>query len=240
MALLMTLSAIALVAVPQAKQARDDFTRMSASEFVDFRYSFPTIVGSYPKLLATMHADRSERFEEALSNARDDAEIRRPENFPFHQHQFWRDWLVTGQTDRLVALRSQTETFTGGAHGMHSTGLLLWDKEKNRASEFAELFASASGYWPILEMPFCAALAAERLRRVDMKNGECPKRKELVLVPADTNSDWMFDTIKVVADPYVAGAYAEGRYEIALPVTSALIAALKPEYRSSFEAQRPQ
>ena len=43
-----------------------------------------------------------------------------------------------------------------------------------------------------------------------------------------------------VADPYVAGSYAEGRYEIRLPVTAAFVAALKPEYRASFEAQRVQ
>jgi hypothetical protein len=42
------------------------------------------------------------------------------------------------------------------------------------------------------------------------------------------------------ADPYVAGPYAEGDYDISLPVTAEVIAALKPAYRSSFEAQRPQ
>jgi len=240
MTLLITLSAVALVAAPPAKQARDDFTRMSASDLLDFRYSFPTIAGSYPELLAAVRADLSERHEEALSGAQADAEIRRPENIPFHQHEFWRDWLVAGQTGKLISLRSQTETFTGGAHGMHSTGLLLWDMEKKHSTKFDALFSSASDYWQILKARFCNALAAERLRRVDIKNGECPKQSELVLVPADTNSDRSFDTIQIVADPYVAGAYAEGRYEIPLRVTPALIAALKPEYRSDFEAQRPQ
>jgi hypothetical protein len=40
------------------------------------------------------------------------------------------------------------------------------------------------------------------------------------------------------ADPYVAGPYAEGDYDIDLPVTTAVIEAIKPEYRSSFETQR--
>ncbi len=48
------------------------------------------------------------------------------------------------------------------------------------------------------------------------------------------------DEITFHADPYVAGPYAEGDYDIALPVTQAVIEALKPAYRSSFEAQRPQ
>jgi hypothetical protein len=41
-----------------------------------------------------------------------------------------------------------------------------------------------------------------------------------------------------VASPYVAGPYVEGEYEIALPVTSPIIAALKSGYRDSFAAQR--
>jgi hypothetical protein len=48
------------------------------------------------------------------------------------------------------------------------------------------------------------------------------------------------DEIMFHADPYVAGPYAEGDYDITLPVAQAIIEALKPAYRSSFEAQRPQ
>jgi uncharacterized protein YdbL (DUF1318 family) len=35
-----------------------------------------------------------------------------------------------------------------------------------------------------------------------------------------------------------AGSFAEGEYDISLPVTAALIEALKPQYRSSFEVHR--
>lgn len=227
---------------PATAQAapKQGYTVLSQDRLLDFRYSFPTVIGSNPQLLAAIRDDRSKSDISALAGAREDAEMRRPQGFPFHRHEFWRDWVIAGQTDRLMSLRSQTETFTGGAHGMHVTGLLLWDKKKNAAVKFDALFASQASYWPVLKARYCAALTAERLRRVQMKAEECPEAKDLVLIPADTNSDWTFDTIQIVADPYVAGSYAEGRYEVPLPVTEPLIAALKPEYRSSFEAQRPQ
>ncbi|HET9810765.1 MAG TPA: DUF4163 domain-containing protein [Sphingomicrobium sp.] len=226
-------------AAPPDPPAAKDYTTLEAGALVDFRYSFPTGVGSHPELLEIILSDRAKRHAEALETAREDAEMRRPQNTPFHPHYFLRDWVLAGQTEQLMSLRSQTQTFTGGAHGMHTTGLILWDKEKKAALPFSDLFAP-SGFWPILSGRVCQALASERLERAGMESTSCPKPDELVFVPSDTTSDWRFDTIQVVADPYVAGSYAEGRYEVRIPVTGALLAAVKPEYRSSFEAQRAQ
>ena len=59
----------------------------------------------------------------------------------------------------------------------------------------------------------------------------CPKFSELALIPAVSKHRGRFDTIHLIAAPYTAGPYAEGDYDIALPVTGRLVAALKPEYR---------
>ena len=56
--------------------------------------------------------------------------------------------------------------------------------------------------------------------------------------PVDKDKDGRFDEVEFVASPYTAGPYAEGEYELVLPVTRQLIAAIKPVYRASFEAQR--
>ena len=44
----------------------------------------------------------------------------------------------------------------------------------------------------------------------------------------------LIDRIGLIADPYVAGSYAEGAYEVTLPVTRAIIGTVKPEYRGAF------
>jgi len=66
----------------------------------------------------------------------------------------------------------------------------------------------------------------------------CPRYSDLAIAPVDNDKDGRFDSISFVAAPYVAGPYVEGDYEIVLPVTAKLIAALKPQFRSSFEPQR--
>ena len=98
----------------------------------------------------------------------------------------------------------------------------------------------------MLRDPYCRALAAERKKRRGGDNepspvpefDACPKLSELALIPADSSHRGRFDTIHLIAAPYTAGPYSEGDYDIALPVTGRLVAALKPEYRDSFAAQR--
>ena len=216
------------------------YTTFAESELLDFRYSFPSLVGSRPELLAMLRADRENSHAEILAMAREDAKARQSNHYPFHPYDFWRDWTLAGESPTLLSLRSTTQSFTGGAHGMSTTGLIVWDDDKKASLPFSGLFSFPSAYWSVLKGATCTALASERLRRAAIESTGCPKSDDLLFIPADTNSDWAFDTIQVVADPYVAGSYAEGRYEVPVAVTSALIAALKPEYRDSFEAQRLQ
>lgn len=214
------------------------YTTLDESKLLDFRYSFPSLVGSHPELLSLVEKDRATNHDETLKDAKADSAMRSKNDYPFHAYEFWRDWTIDGQSDRLIALHSQTETFTGGAHGNQSSGLLLWDSKDKKTIEFAGLFAEP--FWPVIDKQVCERLANERMRRAEMKSTDCPKPDELVFIPTDSDSNWSFDTIEVIADPYVAGSYAEGRYQLRLPVSETLIAAMKDEYRDSFEAYLPQ
>ena len=96
-----------------------------------------------------------------------------------------------------------------------------------------------------IRQPFCILLNREREKRreepvkPDDLFGNCPEWKELTVVVTDTDKNGRFDHITVIADQYVAGPYAEGDYEITLPITATMIDRLKPEYRSSFEPRPP-
>ena len=46
-----------------------------------------------------------------------------------------------------------------------------------------------------------------------------------------------FDRIGFLIAPYEAGPYAEGSYEVTLPVTPAVLAAVKPEWRGAFAGE---
>ena len=43
-----------------------------------------------------------------------------------------------------------------------------------------------------------------------------------------------FNRIGLLVGPYAAGPYAEGSYDITLPVTPAVLKAVKPEFRAAF------
>jgi hypothetical protein len=54
-----------------------------------------------------------------------------------------------------------------------------------------------------------------------------------VLVPVSSDGK-LIDAIKVVIAPYSAGPYAEGNYEVRLPVDAAMRKAIKTEYQDAF------
>ncbi|MBA3668557.1 MAG: hypothetical protein H0W71_00565 [Sphingomonas sp.] len=150
-----------------------------------------------------------------------------------------------GQTARLLSLTREWYEFTGGAHPNHGTSAMLWDRTLNRRMAFDGLFTSgAAGSAAALRKSYCAALDKERLERRGPEDAaagdfagdpfyQCPKFAQLAIIP-EGKAGRPFATMTIHADPYVAGPYVEGDYDISLPVTSALVAALKPQFRASF------
>jgi hypothetical protein len=177
------------------------------------------------------------------ATATSDRAYRDTQGFPFNAYQGSKIWTTAGQSDRLLSLSAAIDDYTGGAHGNHGTHGLIWDRAAGTERVFADLFASPASPSTLLTQPWCKALDAERAekRQGQKLGGEfdaCPKLSEISIVPTDADANGRFETLRLTADPYVAGPYAEGNYKVDLPFTPALIAALKPEYRASFEVQR--
>lgn len=208
---------------------------------LDFRYQWPSQASAIPalrrQLIAQMHHDRSRytRMAEVDRRERGDKE------FPFFPYSFSRVLHFAGQSGRLVSFADERITFTGGAHGNPSTKALLWDRSLRDAVSFRGLFARSPK--SILQPGYCKQLAAQRRQKTGTENvfsiwEQCPDPLKQSVIPEDKDHDGRFDSINVTANPYEVGSYAEGYYIVMLPVTPALINALKPQYRSSFEVQR--
>lgn len=214
------------------------YTTLAKSELLDFRYSFPTVVGTYPALLAKIRGDQDAQYKDALETAQDDLDARKGyPDIPFHPHEFWRDWTVTGNAFPLLSLQSHVDDFTGGAHGNHGSSALLWNEKRDAEVVLDSLFGGSAKLWKQVEASYCSKLDEERRRRKTESVG-CPERKELTIVPVDSDFDYHFDSLRIIADPYVAGSYAEGFYIISLPIRQALLNTIDPAYRDSFEVQR--
>lgn len=243
-----------LVASPAAAQPTADtaesgpVTRQTATRetpLLDFEYSWPEAISSEPQLVARLREDLSKSYDEALNYARKNKQDMAKVGGSFRQNQFTRMWTLAGQTPRLTSLVANTDTYAGGAHPNHMSSALLWDRSAKREINFAELFDSPTGLKSAVRARYCKLLDAERLKRRQRETlgggfSQCPAFSDLSIVPADENGTGRFDSVHLIADPYVARPYAEGDYGIVVAVSAELIAALDPEHRSDFEAQPPQ
>lgn len=246
--LLIAAPAAAQPAADEAPEKAGPVTRQTASRespLVDFQYSWPEEVASESALVAYFQADLAKMYDEATANARDNKTEMEKVNAPFHQNLFDRDWSLEGQSGQLISLVANTDTYAGGAHPNHDSSALLWDRTAGAAVPVMQLFESDAAFEAAVRPTFCKLLDAERASRregetLDGEFAQCPAFSELTIAPARESGAGPFDEILLIADPYVAGPYVEGAYDVAVPVTPAIIAAVKPDYHAAFEVQRPQ
>lgn len=217
------------------------------TDLLDWHLGYPAEVSAIPKLEALIRDPALEKKAELLSAARDDKASRGKEGFPFNSYEASTDYSVTGNSPRLLSLAAEWFEFTGGAHPNHGTIGLLWDKTGNRPVTVAELLGGgAAALQSLFGSAYCKALDKERAKKREGESGggpndpfnACPKFSELQFIPKSAGGSAALTTILIHADPYVAGPYVEGDYDVELPVTDAMVAALRPDYRSSFAPAR--
>jgi len=210
---------------------------------LEFAYEWPAEAAAIPALDLRLYTEAKADLAKAQKYASEDRKLAAGQRRDFEHHYHSMMWSTAGQSARLLSLEGAFEGFSGGAHPAHGNEALLWDRRLNRAIDVGTLFLRSSDFSTITRASYCKALDDDRRqRREGEKLGgdfdQCPKFSELKIAPFDNNGNGRFDRIHFVAEEYVAGPYVEGSYETALPVSAQLIAALKPEYRSSFEVYR--
>lgn len=226
-------AALALLAIVQPARASD----------LDFRYTYPPAAARIAPLRAWLESDKAQLGTTAARDAAQGRAEAIRSGYPFRRYEAQKEWKVVTDTPRFLSLSAETYFYTGGAHGGTHTSSLLWDKAARRRLAPIDLFSDASTLWAAVQRPFCTALKAEQRRRLDQEDvGDtmhaCPPFARLVLLIGSSDGR-RFDRIGLVADQYVAGSYAEGIYDIALPVTPAVLKAVRPAYRRAFTPARP-
>jgi hypothetical protein len=145
---------------------------------------------------------------------------------------------------RYLSLSSNIATYTGGAHGNYGRSALVWDREAGKSLDPKDMFDLAALEQATATVR-CRLLNAERAERrgepVPADSSEwsedCPDMDSIILFVGSSNRR-AFDRLGFYYGPYVAGSYAEGEYEVDLPVNAAILAAVKPEYRGAFAVKR--
>ena len=214
-------------------------------ELVEFNYAWSAEASAVPALVRRLNSDLETSFSAASATAKADRAAAEAAKRRFIGHQFNRRWTTAGQSWRMLSLGAETLYFTGGAYPSHGSDALLWDRVTRREIKVDRLFSAGADLEKLVHAPFCVTLEGERAKRQGAAaqagdaSSVCPKISKLAVLPADSNANRRFDRFRLIAPPGAVGA-SEGRYDIAIPLTAELRAALKPAYRSSFEVVQPQ
>ncbi|MFN3517741.1 MAG: PdaC/SigV domain-containing protein [Novosphingobium sp.] len=210
----------------------------------EFSYSWPTEVSREPDLVRQFKARMA---EELASQKRDWLGVMADcpaDTVSCRNNTLEVEWKVVADLPRFLSLSSYTATYSGGAHGSYGRSALVWDREAGTSLDPKDMF-ELTALEKATASSRCRLLNAERAERrgapvpVDSSewSEDCPDMDAIILF-VGSSSRRAFDRLGFYYGPYVAGSYAEGEYEVDLPVNAAILAAVKPQYRAAFAVKR--
>lgn len=205
----------------------------------DFAYSWPAEVSAVPELTGRFTAERDRLLAE--QKAEWEASVKEfagEDCVACTNRAFEKTWEVVADLPRYLSLSASFYAYTGGAHGNGGFDALVWDREAKAAFDPKAMFTSPAALQKALGDPWCKALKTERQKRLgpdysDDGFFQCPPIADLTVLVGSSDKR-AFDRVGLIAAAYVAGSYAEGPYEVTLPVTPAVLGAVKPEYKAAF------
>lgn len=229
-----------MAGAPKPPPPAKSFQQSEKTPLLDFSYAWPAAAASIPEIAAKLHKEMTVQKTDALKMATQDQKSAKESGYPFHAHSLEKRWSVSADTPRFLALKSEVYSYTGGAHGMSSYDVLLWDKPRDRETSVQALMTSPAAFANAIRERFCAGLDQARAKkrgapvtRGDDPFTQCIDPMQEILLPTSKDGK-LIDGITVVIAPYSAGPYAEGSYEIPLPVDAAMRKAIKTEYEDAF------
>lgn len=230
----------------QQAPAAKAFAFDEENDLIEFHFGWSAEAAAVLQLVERFQKEMEKSKAGLIAGAREDKAFRDKEKLEFHGYMSSTSYETAGQSDRLLSLSVDAGSYTGGAHGNLGLGALLWDRLAVKEITDKDLFVEASNRDRLLTQRWCDALnKAREEKRGEPIGGDgmfddCPKLDDIAIIPTDKDGNGKFERLMLVASPYVAGPWAEGVYEIDLGVTPDLIAAVKNEFRASFETAQMQ
>lgn len=216
-----------------------------ATDLYEFRYAYPAEVSAIPALAARLDSELADMRAELASQARGGRAQAREGGFEYRVHSAGKEWKIVTDLPGWLSLSATVDSYAGGAHPNYWFTGLLWDKAAGQERKPEELFDTRSAMSVALRPEFCRQIDRQREEKrgapvpagsEDMFDA-CLDPTDYVVILGSSNGK-AFDRIGVLVPPYEAGPYAEGAYEVTLPVTAKVLAAVKLRYRDDFAKAR--
>jgi hypothetical protein len=222
---------------PNAKAQADTtgpLTFKQSDPAAEVALTLPAKISPYPALRAKLY-DREVALLKAFAATAEADRKATAGQFPWRQYASQRQWFLTTVTPSLLGLRGMWYDYTGGAHPNHGAATLLWDTQKSAEIQPAALFRPGADM-TVLDKSICEAVDAAKRKRGGVPFDamfSCPKWTETTLVLTPSTLSGKVGGLTVLIDPYVVGPYAEGDYEITIPL-SAFQTLLAPNHAEAF------
>lgn len=144
-------------------------------------------------------------------------------------------WTITAVSPDIVSLRDAWFDDTGGVHPNHGSEVLLWDRIHNVPLLQSELFKPDLDTASLDDLLCQAVTRAKqaRLGPTDPRSWSCPKWSDAKAVLVPSAQPYRVGGMMFLFDPYTIGAYAEGDYEVLIPL-SQFQSALAPAWAKDF------
>jgi hypothetical protein len=215
-------------------------TAAAAEPVYKYSYTYPAQAQAIAPLRAWLEADKARGQAKFAAEAVADQREAKKSGFPYHAYEAELAWKVVTDTPRFLSLSQTNWFYTGGAHGNTVYTALLWDKAAKVRLQPAAVFSNPKALYASVRTSFCDQLDHARSQRrgepvVHSKGlfDDCIDPAEQVLILGSSGGG-RINHIGFIIAPYNAGSFAEGTYDVTLPVTPAILAQVRPAYRGAF------
>lgn len=234
-------AALALLLVAAAPAPKPGGVEVKTADYT-FSYRWPAAVEAIPALRARLDAEQAGLRRDLARSAGDwRREAAGDPDLRFVPYDMQTEWKVVANLPGWLSLSKAYSIYEGGAHPNHDFGSLVWDRGAGQGRKPLDLFVSAKALDAAIRKPFCDALDRQRAERrgapVNRASGDdfdaCIAPSEQTVILGSSNRK-TFNRIGILVPHYAAGPYAEGAYDVTVPVTPEVLKAVKPEFRAAF------
>ncbi|WP_447930076.1 DUF3298 and DUF4163 domain-containing protein [Sphingopyxis fribergensis] len=210
------------------------------NDLIEFVYAYPKEAAQIPELAKALDDDRAVKREALVAAAQRDKDAAEKGGFPYRAHSHRQIWQRVTSTPRFLSLSAEIDAYAGGAHGNPAFDTLIWDRNRRKQMKALDLFKSGEAFDAAIRDSFCAGIKRAKAAK-GITADEAPDSVFAKCPPASAQTVWLgssdgrfLDRMTIAIGPYEVGPYAEGSYKINVPVTGALVKAVKDEFARDF------